>query len=431
MPLRNAVLVAFALLLVLCVALGRPVALALAACWALFSAYALHEGFSVRDVCRMSSKGIRQIGPILLSLAMIGMLTASWRASGTIAVIVSDLSTFVNPGAFLLFAFLSNAFLSVLMGTSFGTAATMGVVAASLGASFSVPSLLTAGAVMSGIYFGDRWSPMSTSALLTAAVTGTRVRQNLPPMLARGTPAFILAAALYFVLGLWYQGSGEVPDIAGLFSSGFRLDPLCWIPALLVVLLVLFRIGIRMTIAVSIASAFLLAVFLQGLGPMEVVKALLFGYESRVPHLRALMDGGGAVSFALPITIMVISGTYAGLFEGTGLLGGIEGLVRTVAKRVSVFASILFAAAGACMVSCNQSFAIMLLSSLARGVRPDRQRLALDIEDSVITVAALIPWSVAAAVPLTVLGVGPAALPLAFFLWLLPLSRLLLDRGKL
>ena len=65
------------------------------------------------------------------------------------------------------------------------------------------------------------------------------------------------------------------------------------------------------------------------------------------------------------------------------------------------------------------------------GGYPPAVRLALDIEDSVITVAALIPWSVAAAVPLAVLGVGPAALPLAFFLWLLPLSRLLLDRGKL
>ena len=162
-----------------------------------------------------------------------------------------------------------------------------------------------------------------------------------------------------------------------------------------------------------------------------MLRMLVLGYQSENATVAHLMNGGGMVSFAKGIAIVCISATYAGIFIRTRLLQGIRGLIERVAARVTIVSAVTLAAILACGVSCNQSFAVMLTHDLCTGVRPDQEKLALDIEDSAIVIAPLIPWSIAGAIPLSVLGAAPASLAFAFFLYLLPASRLVLDREKL
>ena len=124
---ETAVLVVFAVTLIGCILAGIPILAALALGYLIFFAYTLNRGYTVRDIFGMSWKGIKTAKNILITFLLIGMLTALWRAAGTIPAIVSYCAGLMNPSVMILMAFLLNCLVSVLTGTAFGTAATMGV----------------------------------------------------------------------------------------------------------------------------------------------------------------------------------------------------------------------------------------------------------------------------------------------------------------
>ena len=115
------------------------------------------------------------------------------------------------------------ALISYLTGTAFGTAATMGVICAALAAGMGIPAVYIGGAVISGSYFGDRCSPMSTSALLVSSLTGTDIYRNLGGMVKTSLVPFFVSVALYALLGLGLHGSYDVSQMQALFSGTFKL----------------------------------------------------------------------------------------------------------------------------------------------------------------------------------------------------------------
>jgi NhaC family Na+:H+ antiporter len=122
--------------------------------------------------------------------------------------------------------------------------------------------------------------------------------------------------------------------------------------------------------------------------------------------------------------IVSVSSCYAGMFEETGLLAGLKAKIRTFSDHTVPFAGILVTAIVTCAVSCNQTLSVMLTNQLCSEIVPDRQRFAVHLENSVIIIAALIPWNIACAVPLAALGAPASAVPFACYLWLLPLAEL-------
>ncbi len=169
----------FCAALLICIVLDLSTLYALAFGLLVFLLYGRRKGFSRRELFRMAFEGIKTVRNILITFFLIGIMTALWRAAGTIPVIVCYASGLIRPSVFLLMAFLLNCLVSVLTGTSFGTAATMGIICAAIGTAMGVSPLLTGGAVLSGAFFGDRCSPVSTSALLVAAVTKTDIYDNI------------------------------------------------------------------------------------------------------------------------------------------------------------------------------------------------------------------------------------------------------------
>ena len=187
-----AVLGLFCGILILCIVCNVSIIYALLAGFVIFGCYAKKKGFSVKEILHMAGEGIWKVRNILITFMLIGMLTALWRQAGTIPAIICYTIHFVKPSVFLLMVFLLNSLVSVLTGTSFGTAATVGVVCATMGSVLSVSPWLCGGAILSGIFFGDRCSPVSTSALLVSELTETSIYRNIRNMVRSALIPFVL-----------------------------------------------------------------------------------------------------------------------------------------------------------------------------------------------------------------------------------------------
>lgn len=414
-----------------CAALLAGLALDISMLWALgfglvlFWLYGRKKGFSWGELARMTWEGVSTVWKILMTFLLIGVMTALWRAAGTVPLLVCQAAELIRPTVFLLMTFLLNCFLSVMTGTSFGTAATMGVVCAAMGTAFGVSPMLTGGAILSGVFFGDRSSPVSTSALLVATVTKTDIYDNIKAMVRTAAVPFLLACGVYAALGLAAGGGGRGLDLRAIFSGSFRLHWTALLPAAVILILALCRVNVRLAMTASILTAVPVCLFAEGLPLREVLLAALRGFTPVDPEAAALVSGGGVLSMLQVSAIVCISSSYSGLFQKTGLLGGCKRAVARLSRRIGRYPATLVTSIPASMVACNQTLAILLTDQLCREEYDDPRALALDLEDTAAITSPLIPWCIAGAVPLTMVGAPLSALLLAVYLWLLPLWRAL------
>ena len=213
----------FAAALIVCVILDVSVIYALLAGLLIFSLCAFKMGYGAKSIFKMMLDGIKTAKNVILSLILIGMLTALWRAAGTIPAIISYAASLIHPKTVVLMSFILNCGVSLLTGTAFGTAATMGVISMTMGIAMGADPVLLGGAIVSGAYFGDRASPMSTSALLVSELTETNVFSNIRGMLRRSLIPFIVCCVLYTLAGISLHSGGDVPDLSDLFSQELQL----------------------------------------------------------------------------------------------------------------------------------------------------------------------------------------------------------------
>lgn len=417
-------LLLFLLLLFTCLLTGIPVLWALLGGWTLFMLYGFKQGHSLKALLGFSIKGIGRVRNILFTFVLIGMMTAAWRAAGTIPYITLQASRLISPSGFVLLTFLLCAFVSLLMGTSFGTAATMGVICLSVSHALGLNPAYTGGAMLAGIYFGDRCSPMSTSALLVAALTETNIYTNIRLMLKTAWVPLFLSCILYFLLGLNAPALQHAPDIAGLFGKHFALHLVTFVPAAAIILLSVLKVRVQVSMAVSILLSLLIAVLLQGRSPSDMLNFLLKGFTSQDVELNRLLQGGGILSMVRTGLIVGISATYSGLFEGTGLLNNLKTSMEKLGKKTTPFGGVLLTALFTSFIGFNQTLPVMLTHQLCKDMVPDNQRLAIMMENSVIVIPALVPWSIAGTVPLITVGAPLTSIPFAVFLYLLPLWQL-------
>lgn len=419
-----AVLAIFCALLLWCVVFGFSILYALSAGLVLFWLYGRHKGLAWGKLFKLSVSGVKTVKNILITFMLIGMLTALWREAGTIPIIVCYAAQLISPALFLLMTFLLNCFISVLTGTSFGTAATMGVICAAIGSTMQVNPVLTGGAVLSGTFFGDRCSPVSTSALLVAEVTGTNIFNNIKNMVRSAVVPFLASCALYAAIGFVCSGTGEVLDLEQLFGREFNLSLLALLPAIAIFIMAALRIDVKIAMLVSILTALPVCVFVQHTPLASFPKLLWAGYAANDAQLAPMLNGGGITSMLNVSAIIFLSATYTGIFQKTGLLNNAKLAINLLAQKTTAFAAILATAVISAVIACNQVLAIMLTHQLCHQLVADKSKMALNLEDTAVVVAALVPWSIACAVPLASIGAPPASIAFACFLYLLPLWRL-------
>lgn len=423
-------LLLFVLGIAVCVALGTEIVYALLLGLVCFVCYALYKKYSPAQIWKMMLEGVIGAKIVLIVFALIGMLTAVWRCSGTIPFIIYNSVELMNPRFFVLSTFLLCSLMSMLTGTSFGTAGTMGVICMMMAKSLGISPLYVGGAILSGAFFGDRCSPMSSSAMTVCSLTDTDIYGNLKNMMKSGAIPFLLTCAFYLFFGSDVSQQAGKPETIELFTQSFNLSWLAAIPAAVIIILLMFRANVRVAMLMSIAAGCIAAIALQGVSLTELLKYIVFGYSDKNAELAQLINGGGLVSMIKVSLIITISSCYSGIFRQTGLLNGVKNLVKKGAEAITPFGSVMIVSIFLCMISCNQLLATMLTSQMAQEVISDKRELALTLEDTSIVIAPLVPWSIAGAVPVATVGAPMSCLFFAAYLYFLPLCGLLFSLVK-
>ena len=415
----------FSLSLITCLLLKFSVVYALVIGYIIFIIYGLIKRHNLIILIKKSFEGVLTVKNILLVFILIGMITALWRASGTIAFIVYMGSKLISPSILILLTFLLCSILSVLIGTSLGTAATMGVICASIGKTMGVNPYYVGGAVLSGIYFGDRCSPMSTSALLIAELTKTNLYTNIKLMIKTSVIPFIVTCLFYLLLGFKSTVSNISVNVTEIFKQNYNLNIIVIIPAILIVILSILKINVKKTMLVSIVISFIIAIFIQRDSVVALINYCIFGYHHPNERLNLMMKGGGILSMVNVSLIVGISSSYSGIFKETKMLVSLKKDLKDFSKKTSSYFVIFLSSIISGAIACNQSLGTILTNELC-GELVEKQKMAIILENTVILLVGLIPWNIAMEVPLKAIDVGIMAGVYAFYLYFLPLWNLIL-----
>ena len=410
---------------VACLVLGRSLIWALLLGLALFSLLGLKKGFTPRHLAAMAWHQGRDSLIVVPVFLLIGMVTALWRASGTISFFLYYGLEGLRPASFLLVAFLLSAVLSFALGTCYGVTGTAGVVLITLARSGGVDLAVTAGAILSGAYFGDRCSPMSSCATLVAACTGTELYKNVREMLKTALLPTLLTVLAFGVLSRLHPIQRMDSVVLSSLRENFDLHWTVLLPAVLMLVLPLAKVPVKWAMAASAATAFVLTVALQGLPVPEALRTAILGYAPRQAELAGILSGGGLVSMVTSGAVVFITSLYAGILEGIDALAPAKDWVERLSRRVGLFPAAVLVSTAVVSVFCNQAVMVMIDAQLladsyeARGA--SRTELAMDIANSGVTIAGLVPWSIAITVPLSMLDVGTEAIPWCVLLYMIPL----------
>ncbi|WP_338934498.1 Na+/H+ antiporter NhaC family protein [Fusobacterium polymorphum] len=416
----------FSMSLIVSLLLKLSVVYALIIGYMIFVIYGLIKGHNLIVLIKKSFEGVLTVKNILLVFILIGMITALWRASGTIAFIVYMGSKLISPSILILLTFLLCSILSVLIGTSLGTAATMGIICASIGKAMGVNPYYIGGAVLSGIYFGDRCSPMSTSALLISELTKTNLYTNIKLMIKTSIIPFIVTCLFYLFLGFKSKVSNISVDVTEIFKQNYNLNIIVIIPAILIIILSILKINVKKTMLVSIVISFIIAMFIQRDSIVALINYCIFGYHHPNERLNLMMKGGGILSMVNVSLIVGISSSYSGIFKETKMLVSLKKHLKDFSKKTSSYFVIFLSSIISGAIACNQSLGTILTNELC-GELVEKQKMAIILENTVILLVGLIPWNIAMDVPLKTLDVGIMSGLFAFYLYFLSLWNLFLN----
>jgi len=330
----------FIFILAIFVATGQSLIIALSLGLLIFVIYAFIKGNNPKRIGSMILNGVKSARTILIVFGLIGILTALWRAGGTIPFLIYHSIRFIQPDFFVLYAFILCSMVSILTGTSFGTASTMGVVCMSIGLALGIDSFLTGGAILSGVFFGDRCSAISSSALLVSELTQTNLFINIKNMMKTTLIPLLITVVIYAVTGHINSNTVISSKSVSMYSDSFNLYWWVSIPAALVIVLSLFKFKVKRTLIISIIASVFVCLYAQKISVSEIISIALMGYEAKNATLGPIINGGGLVSMVRSASIVGISSSYFGIFRNTEILLEIKRWIKNLSLRTTSFFTI-------------------------------------------------------------------------------------------
>lgn len=412
--------------LIICSFMGLPALYPLTAGIVLLSLVTLYHKVEFKVLWRMLLLDMKLPLNSLYVFLAIGAITASWRASGTIAMIIYYGSRLIDPQWFIPCCFWLTAFMSLLLGTAFGATGTVGLTLIVMAKAAGVSLPLAAGAIISGAFVGDVCSPMSSSTNLMAIMTKSSIHRLIGRLMRQALLPFCLASLLFILLSRQEAAAAIESSLIEEMGRAFVMSPWTLLPAAVVLLLILCKVKISRAITASCLVAAFAAWLIQGQAPGSVLWSIVFGYY--MPEgsaLKTVMDGGGIMSMAYSEMILLVSALYSGLFKGTGMLNPIKDLIRQVSQKASRAVGVTLAALITCLFAPSQVFAMMVTNQFTADLydqeaEKERELLAFGIASTAMMFSPLVPWNICSTVPAAMLGVGPEYIPLSFYPILFP-----------
>ena len=306
----------------------------------------------------------------------------------------------------------------------------LAAIARSGGASLAV----TGGAVLSGAYLGERLSPASSSAALTAALAGVE-QHDFQLRMWRTTP-LPLALSLVFYGGISLLHPIQQVDqtILRALEEGFDLSWTVVLPAVILLVLPFFKVSAARSILVSCGAAAVLAVWEQGRPLAEVAWSCVAGYVVEQPELTGILSGGGLLSMVNGMCIVLLSCASSGILNGAELLEPVKARLERMARRTGLYVTTAAVSVASAALLCNQSIALVLTGQMMgesfRRSGKDGLLLSQTLGNTAIVLAAVVPWSIAGSVPLEAMGASALAIPFSFFLFAAPVCDWLCHRKQ-
>lgn len=357
----------------------------------------------------------------IVIMLIIGMIIGIWIASGTVPMMIYYGFQVLTPQTFLAAAMILCAVISVSLGTSWTTTATVGLALMGVGEGFGIPMYWTAGAVVSGAFFGDKMSPLSDTTNLAPAVTGTNLFAHIRNMLPTTFPAMCIALVVYLFVGFNIIDAQQV-DIAKIdalstaLSNHFEFNWLVLTPAVVVFGLALMKMPAIPSLMASVLFSMLIAVVVQGVSVHDALTYLQSGFsvDSGNATADALLNRGGIQSMSWILTLVLIALALGGVLEQTRCL---ETIVLSIMSRVRTIFGLQLAstmtAAGTNLVAGDPYLSIALpgrmFSQAYRGMGYSTLCLSRSVEEGGTLISPLIPWNAGGAFVIHALGLGIAA----------------------
>lgn len=412
-------------------------------------------GCSWSDFGAEINANIGRIGAAMLILLMIGMLSGTWMVSGVVPTLITYGLKILSPRIFLFTACIISAIVAVMTGSSWTTIATIGVALIGIGNAMGFSPGMTAGAIISGAYFGDKVSPLSDTTILASSSAGTDLFTHIRYMLRTTIPSISIALVAFLILSLFHLADASVNS--GMYDAvlrgTFRISPWLLIVPLLTGVMIACKLPATPTLMLSSLIGAVAAVLTQphilwhiatGLPLTEFESAtssqLLYGtfesfYNSTTiltgsPQVDALVSTRGMAGMLNTIFLIISAAVFGATLITSGMLTAFtEHLMACLRSRLAVVSSTVGMGILADLITGDQFLSIMLTCNIFRPLYAQRELesrlLSRSTEDSATVTSVLIPWNSCGMTQSMVLGVATIVyFPFCFFNWISPLMSI-------
>lgn len=390
--------------------------------------------------------------PAILILLMVGILSGSWMSAGIIPSMIYYGLDILRPEYFLPATVIITAAISVATGSSWSTIATIGVALIGIGNALGIENTWTAGAIISGAYFGDKISPLSDTTNLAATVAEIDIFEHIRFMMHTTVPSIIITIIAFTIMGLTIDGgvqAGSVDEFQSVIASTYNISIwLLLIPVFVVVLIVKKNPAVPVLMIGSLLGVAAIGIFQQdflismnsneSLSFYDYYRLLtqsMFGAMEPSTGMETtdnLLATGGMMGMMNTVWLIITAMIFGGVMEGGQFLERITAaLIKKIKRRREMVTTTIAGCVLFNMTTGDQYISIiipgrMFFKAYNRNGY-DNALLSRTLEDSATVTSVLVPWNTCGATQATILGVATVAyLPFAIFCWLTPIISITL-----
>lgn len=401
---------------------------------------ALHLGYKWSEVEKSMLDGIYKALQSIIILAIIGILTGVWLDAGVVPTMIYYGLQILSPAIFYLGALLICSITALATGTSWGTMGTMGVALMGIGFGLGMNPAITAGAIISGAYFGDKMSPLSDTTNLAPAMAGTDVMTHVKFMLPSTIITYLIAAVFFLVMGLvQYQGGeadmSSVTALSTALKDMFNINPLLLLPPVVVIVAVALKMPAIPGIVLGIITGAIVGMIFQPnctLGSLFSCGMNGFSCETGIYEIDELLNSGGLMNMMFSISMTIIAMMFGGIMEDTHQLEVIVDQTKKLAKTPAGLVALTEVTCVASNATMPEQYISIVVPGRMyadeyrkKGLHPTTLSNALESAGTVTS--ALIPWNTCGVFILGTLNIGVAQYaPFAIFNWLMPIVTIVM-----
>jgi len=400
-------------------------------------AFGAYLGYSWDELEEGAMKGFSRINQTVVIMMLIGILIGVWISAGSVQTMLYYGINLIHPRLFLPLAFIICIITSMMTGTSWGTAGTVGIALIGVAHGLGVPASMAAGAIISGALVGDKLSPLSDTTLLSSAITETNLFDHIISLTHVTLPVSVIALIAYAALGARYGAADASIETVEVLSESLKASCNINIFMIIPLLFVLVASGMRKpSLPVFAAGAIigvLWAVIFQGHTLIEVVDAAINGFVSTTGNaaIDKLLTRGGLLSMSSTIYLCIEAGILSGIFGVTKVLdkllesmrGFIKNATRLVFTTSATGALLMFAGAGQ---TSSLTIPAVAFKEAYDDFEINSAVLSRTLECSGTVLGSIVPWDASALLYTSLFGVSVAEyLPFNFLATLSPIFDVL------